>query len=152
MNEVKERWHKTPKWIKITGFTLLGIAGAVLLGFLFGYLIQVLWNWLMPGIFGLREITYWEGVGLFILARFIFGCSFGGGGKEEKKHKHKKSDWDKAKEEIKAEFKKEFDKDCGKYYDAWWDEEGQKSYDVYVNKNRGDKEKHGNDENSTTIG
>lgn len=35
--------------------------------------VQYLWNWLMPDIFGLREITYWQAFGLFLLAKLFFG-------------------------------------------------------------------------------
>ena len=31
-----------------------------------------LWNWLMPDIFGLRTITYWQALGLMVLSWFLF--------------------------------------------------------------------------------
>ncbi len=39
----------------------------------FGLCIRYLWNWLMPEIFGVRTITYWQAVGLLLLARLLFG-------------------------------------------------------------------------------
>ncbi len=41
--------------------------------FLFGLFIRMLWNWLMPEIFGLKNITYLQSVGLLILSRLLFG-------------------------------------------------------------------------------
>ena len=41
--------------------------------FILGIFVRLLWNWLMPGIFGLRAITYFEAVGLMLLARLLFG-------------------------------------------------------------------------------
>ncbi len=41
-----------------------------------GAVVMLLWNWLIPGIFGLTAITYWQALGLFALARILFG-SFG---------------------------------------------------------------------------
>ena len=38
-----------------------------------------LWNWLLPDIFGLRQITFWQALGLLALCRILFG-SFGRGG------------------------------------------------------------------------
>lgn len=35
--------------------------------------VQCLWNWLLPDIFGLKEITYWQAFGLFVLAKLLFG-------------------------------------------------------------------------------
>jgi hypothetical protein len=40
---------------------------------LFGLAAMFLWNELLPGIFGLPVINYWQTVGLMILARIIFG-------------------------------------------------------------------------------
>ncbi len=59
--------------LKIIGATLLGIAGAVVLAGLFGFGVKYLWNWLMPDIFGLRIINFWEAFGLVVLARFLVG-------------------------------------------------------------------------------
>jgi hypothetical protein len=47
--------------------------------FLGGLVVQWLWNWLLPDIFGLREVTFWEALGLLTLCRILFG-SFGRGG------------------------------------------------------------------------
>ena len=50
-----------------------GIAMVMAFIFLFGIFVQMLWNWLMPSIFGLREITYLQAVGLLLLSRLLFG-------------------------------------------------------------------------------
>lgn len=39
----------------------------------FGALVMVLWNWLMPCIFGLPELTFWQAVGLLVLCKLLFG-------------------------------------------------------------------------------
>lgn len=39
----------------------------------FTAIIMGLWNWLMPVIFGLTTITFWQALGLFILGRLLFG-------------------------------------------------------------------------------
>ena len=61
------------KILRIIGMVIGGIILACIMAFLFGYLIQILWNWLMPDIFGLGTITYWQGFGLFLIAKFLFG-------------------------------------------------------------------------------
>lgn len=35
--------------------------------------IMALWNWLMPMLFGLKEISYWVALGLALLIDLIFG-------------------------------------------------------------------------------
>ena len=52
--------------IKVLFFLVLGI-------FIFGIIIMALWNWLIPDIFNGPEITYWQGVGLLLLARILTG-------------------------------------------------------------------------------
>jgi hypothetical protein len=34
--------------------------------------VSVLWNWLMPSIFGLHTITYWQALGLMVLSWILF--------------------------------------------------------------------------------
>lgn len=43
-----------------------------------GGVVMLLWNLLMPAIFGLTAITFWQALGLFILARILLG-GFGRG-------------------------------------------------------------------------
>lgn len=56
------------------GFGLVGIG----LAFLFGWVVMLLWNWLMPDIFGLKRLTYWQAWGLLILCHILFK-GFGSG-------------------------------------------------------------------------
>jgi len=57
-----------------SGFAILGIG----LAFLFGWVVMLLWNWLMPEIFGLKRVTYWQAWGLLILSCILFK-DFGSG-------------------------------------------------------------------------
>lgn len=66
----------TPKLFRIIAVTIGGIFLAALFGLLFGFLVKWLWNWLMPAIFNLPLITYWQAFGIVILAKLLFG-SFG---------------------------------------------------------------------------
>ena len=44
----------------------------------FGGCVMLLWNWLMPTLFGLPAISFWQAVGLLLLCKILFG-GFGGG-------------------------------------------------------------------------
>lgn len=59
--------------LRILGFTVLGVSMAVIFAFAFGWLVMLLWNHLMPSLFGLTVITYWQAVGLLVLAKLLFG-------------------------------------------------------------------------------
>ena len=43
----------------------------------FSVVVMILWNWLMPSIFGLTTINFWHAVGILALCRILLG-SFGG--------------------------------------------------------------------------
>ena len=79
-------WGTGRKAAAIAGGTIGGLGLAAL----FGFVIMWLWNWLMPHIFGLPAIGYWEGWGLLILSSILFkgtGGGKGGGNSEERKRK-----------------------------------------------------------------
>jgi hypothetical protein len=40
---------------------------------LLGLPLMLLWNWLMPLIFGLPALTFWQAVGMNFLASILFG-------------------------------------------------------------------------------
>ena len=46
---------------------------------LFGLLVMALWNWVMPDIFGLPQITYWQGWAMVVLAHILFKAGSGSG-------------------------------------------------------------------------
>jgi hypothetical protein len=51
----------------------IGIAAAAALVALAGWVVRLLWNWLMPAVFGLPQVTYWQALGIFILAHLLLG-------------------------------------------------------------------------------
>jgi hypothetical protein len=38
-----------------------------------GEVVMHLWNWLLPALFGWRQITFWQALGLLALCRILFG-------------------------------------------------------------------------------
>jgi hypothetical protein len=66
------------------------IFGHVILGLTaiagFSAVVMLLWNWLVPFIFGLAVINFWQAIGLLALARLLFSgfgskIAFGGHGR-----------------------------------------------------------------------
>ena len=51
---------------------LLVIGILIIAVMLFGGPLMLLWNWLMPTIFGLSEIGFWQACGLQLLATILF--------------------------------------------------------------------------------
>src|SRR5688572_26817598 len=58
------------KWIFIVPTALLGI---VLFTFIGGEIVRLLWNWLLPPLLDLPQITFWQALGSLALCRILFG-------------------------------------------------------------------------------
>jgi hypothetical protein len=54
------------KCVKMALYVLL----ACVLG---GFVVMGLWNWLMPALFGLHAITFWQALGLLVLSKILLG-------------------------------------------------------------------------------
>jgi hypothetical protein len=70
---MRRKW----KWIFIAPAAMVGIL--ILTGILVaigGEIVKVLWNWLLPTLFGWREVTFWQAVGILVLSRILFGGHF----------------------------------------------------------------------------
>jgi len=60
--------------MKVHGFlrglkilSIVAVAATVL-----GFVVMWLWNWLMPALFGLHAIGYWQALGLLVLSKILF--------------------------------------------------------------------------------
>jgi len=51
----------------------LAILGLLLFAFLGGEAVKLLWNWLLPPLFGWPQLTFWQALGLLALCRILFG-------------------------------------------------------------------------------
>ena len=140
-NHMPHHRKKGLKVLRIIGMTMVGIMAAVLFGFLFALIIKLLWNWLMPVIFGLTEITYWQAFGIFILAKLLFG-SFGHHKSDHSDHIHRKVDakWHRCIGiEDDEEWQPKGSHKNWKYYRQYWKEEGKTAFEDYID--RMEKEK-----------
>jgi hypothetical protein len=65
------------RWaLKGVGIFVLVIAAVAL----FGVVVMLLWNSLVPGLFHGPLLQYWQAVGLLVLSRILFGGTRGRGG------------------------------------------------------------------------
>ncbi len=112
---------KVKNYVTMAVKIFFGILFAIAFAILMGYGIMWLWNWLMPELFGFKLIGFWQAVGLLALARILFG-GLGSGHSKGKYRKRKKKEC--------YGGKKDFSK--WKFYDQYWEEEGKKAFDAYV--------------------
>jgi hypothetical protein len=62
------------KFLTIVGITLAVMLFAIVVFVLNGAVLMLLWNWIMPALFGLPEISLLMSIGIC----FLFGCITGG--------------------------------------------------------------------------
>ena len=95
--------------MKKTGF----IAGAIVLGIgafvLFTFVVMWLWNWLMPEVFNLGMVTFWQAAGLLLLSKILFsgtcrGHSWHSDRRKKYWHSRFEEKWKRVPEEKKREF------------------------------------------------
>ncbi|WP_222982935.1 hypothetical protein [Flagellimonas meishanensis] len=90
------------------------------------YVLMYLWNWLMPDLFGLSTINYWQAFGIMVMAKLLFGFGGGGGkskGSSSKQGRHKASN-------RCGSLRRDFEE--WKHYEKFWKEEGEEAYKAYV--------------------
>lgn len=80
------------KWIVLVLLAPIAITILIAVG---GTSVMLLWNWLLPTLFGWPKVTFWQAVGLLVLCRILFGASG--------RHGWRRSDWS---DEQRARFRK----------------------------------------------
>ncbi|HWZ11505.1 MAG TPA: hypothetical protein VNX22_00035, partial [Acidobacteriaceae bacterium] len=61
MNRGSKGWKR---WIWLAPVAILAMVLFVAIG---GEIVLHLWNWLLPPLFGLRQITFWQALGILLL-------------------------------------------------------------------------------------
>lgn len=101
------------------GFIFLAIIALI---FLLVWLVQWLWNLLLPEIIGVKSITYWQAFGILVLSKILFGgfkfnkhnrkFDFRNPSFRENMRERMSNLSDEDKERFREEWKKRFDDKC----------------------------------------
>ncbi len=141
--ENHDRWatNSRGKALYIVGHVLVGLIFAVAFAIVFAVLVKLIWNGLMPAIFGLTEITYWQAFGIIILAKLLFG-GFGARHRDHwSKSKREHFPWTKPADESNEERPpRRYDRNW-KTYTHYWREEGKAAFDAYMDRVQNQKNK-----------
>lgn len=78
-----------------------------------GFVVMSLWNWLLPPLVGLHPVTFWQALGLFVLARILLGGFHGHGGHHHRWHRRMRERWEKMTPEERERFRKGM-RPCGR--------------------------------------
>jgi hypothetical protein len=59
--------------MKLAAFAPIAVVAICLVMAVLSLVTMSLWNWLMPLLFGLKTVTFWQALGLLVLSRFLLG-------------------------------------------------------------------------------
>jgi hypothetical protein len=65
---MKRHWSRN--WIVFVPVAITGIVVFTAVG---GFAVRELWNWLLPPLFGVPAVSFWQAIGLLALCRILFG-------------------------------------------------------------------------------
>ena len=78
-----------------------------------GWVVMALWNWLLPAVFGLGPITFWQALGLLALCRILFG-GFGLHGRGRSNFRRRMAErWERMTPEERERFRQGMRGRCG---------------------------------------
>src|ERR1700741_380102 len=78
-----------------------------------GEIVMHLWNWLLPSLFGWRQVTFWQAIGLLALCRILFGGLSSHGGPRSGIRRRMRDRWEKMTPEEQAKFREAMRARCG---------------------------------------
>jgi hypothetical protein len=100
------------KWFWITPAAIVGIVLFIALG---GELVMRLWNWLLPALFGWRQITFWQAIGILALCRILFGSHGWRGAGRSKFRRRMNERWEQMTPEEREKFRQGMRGRCGNF-------------------------------------
>ena len=103
----------TNRAVRIVKFLVIGIVFISIFVIGFGEAVLHLWNWLMPAVFGLHQITYWQAVGLLGLCWILFGGQRGWMNPRMGRGRYMRRHWEKMTPEEREKFRAAMRARCG---------------------------------------
>ena len=100
------------KWIFLVPLVIVVFVLFIALG---GQVVMRLWNWLLPTLFGWRQITFWQALGLLALCRILFGGLGGGGFGRSSSRRRMAERWEKMTPEEREKFRQSLRGRCGPF-------------------------------------
>ena len=82
--------------------------------FIFGMVVMWLWNNALAPALRIPTITFWQGLGILVLSKILFGSFGGGGGSRHHSWRERMTQkWNRMSPEEREKFKE-------KWKDRWW--------------------------------
>ena len=95
------------KMHRVTKIILLIVLIGPLAIIVFGSVVMLLWNRTLVPVLHVSEVTFWQALGILILAKILFG-SFGGGSASNRYYSKQKMMWNQMTPEQKEKFREQW--------------------------------------------
>ena len=102
---MKRNWKKGLKFL-VFAIVALSVSGLV---------VMSLWNWLMPALFALGRITFWQALGVLVLSRILFGGFQGRPGPGRHIRRRVMAQWEQMTPEQREKFREGMRQGCGPF-------------------------------------
>jgi len=90
------------KWYFWAPLAFLGLVAFIFIG---GQVVMLLWNWLLPPLFGWQQIGFWRALGILALSRILFGGFGMRGGPRHKMRRSMTERWENMTPEEREKFR-----------------------------------------------
>jgi hypothetical protein len=101
---MRKRWIRRGLKIALLATVIIAVLGGV---------VVQLWDWLMPSIFGLHPISFWQAIGLLVLSKLLFGGFRGGPGYRGRWRRGLEARWEQMTPEERENFVQGLRSGCG---------------------------------------
>ena len=101
---------KRPFGMRKAPFFLLIAVPAI---FLLSFVVMYLWNNVLVSVTPVKPVTFWQALGIFLLAKILFG--FGGGGRGKRWNSDMKEKWNTMTPEEKEKFRQNWKDRCSNW-------------------------------------
>ena len=101
---------KRKKWIFWAPLALVAAALFIAIG---GAVVRLLWNALLPPLFGLQEVTFWQALGILVLSRILFGGWGGPGRRRSRMRRRMDERWESMTPEERERMRQGMRERCG---------------------------------------
>lgn len=91
------------------------IAFGILIAAALSFIVMHLWNWLMPTVFGMHLITFWQALGILVLSKILFGGFRGRPGGRRQWQRRMMERWEKMTPEEREKFRAGMRGGCGPF-------------------------------------
>ncbi len=98
--------HRFLRALKFGLFGMVAVAAA-------SFLVMSLWNVLMPGIFAVRAISFWQALGLLVLSKILFGGFRPHAGGGPRWRRRMAEHWEQMTPEEREKFRQGMRRGCG---------------------------------------